>query len=562
MRIKSWQSYLVFYTLLLGAAFLAVNFSQPKTKDEKRIAPLFNDLGKHHHAITTKSPLAQKYFDQGLILTYAFNHPEAIRSFKEAVRLDSTCAMAYWGIALALGPNINSSMDPGAVPEAYAMAQKANLLAAQVSENERGYIQALAQRYSLDSTMARETLDLAYANAMREFSQKFPDDLDAATLFAEALMDLNPWNHWDKEGRPDVNTPEIVTTLEAVLRRNPHHPGANHYYIHAVEASPHPEKALVCADRLGSISPGAGHLVHMPAHIYMRTGRYYEASLANEAAAKADESYITQCNRQGFYPAMYYPHNIHFLWASASMEGRSTVAIDAARKLVASIPLQRFHEFSFLEAFLPTPLFALARFSKWHEILAEPKPAPEFKYTTAIWHYVRGLVFASQGKADEAAAEQAQLLALAQNDTIKNLILFGGSNAAALLDIANHTLAGEVAGARGQIDEMIRELWQAAKLQDALPYIEPPPWYLPIRQVIGQALLKAKRAAEAETTFREDLKQNPFNGWSLRGLEQSLRLQGKREEADGVQEQFKQAWSRADVTAAYLSSCCSSDKPQ
>lgn len=562
MQNERWKPYAAFYAIILIAVFLAKSFNESLPQDRKRIAPLFNDLGAHHHAITTKSLLAQQYFNQGLILTYAFNHPEAIRSFREAARLDSTCAMAYWGIALALGPNINSSMDPGAIPEAYAMAQKAKALAAHVSENERGYIQALAQRYSLDSTIARETLDLAYANAMREFSQKFPDDLDAATLFAEALMDLNPWNHWDKEGRPDANTPEIVATLEAVLNRNPNHPGANHYYIHAVEASPHPEKALACAHRLGGLAPGAGHLVHMPAHIYMRTGRYYEASLANEAAAKADESYITQCNRQGFYPAMYYPHNIHFLWASASMEGRSTVAINAARKLVASIPMQRFREFSFLEAFLPTPLFALARFSKWQEILAEPKPAREFKYTTAIWHYARGLVFASQGKAEEAAAEQAQLLALAQNDTIKNLILFGGSNAAALLDIANHTLAGEIAGARGQIDEMIRALWQAAKLQDALPYIEPPPWYLPIRQVIGQALLRAHRPAEAEITFREDLNQNPLNGWSLQGLEQSLFLQGKSEEAAGVQQQFKEAWSRADVTAAYLSSCCSADKPR
>ena len=544
MKLRSVLLALVPFILTLAL----VSCRSSDSNQEKNTAPLFKDLGNHHHTVTTNSEQAQRYFDQGLTLLYGFNHAEAVRSFREAARLDSTCAMAYWGVAYALGPNINMPMSDAAVPEAYAAAQKALQLAPHARETEQAYIQALAKRYSPEPLADRKPLDQAYADDMREVSQRYPGDLDAAALYAEALLDLSPWDYWTKDGQPKYRITEIISVLESVLARDPNHIGANHFYIHAVEASQNPQKAEAAADRLLNLVPGAGHLVHMPAHIYLRVGRYNDASRANELAAQADESYITQCRVQGFYAAAYYPHNIHFLWAAASMEGRSAVAINAARRLVANAPLELLRQYPFLEEILPTPYFALARFGKWDDLLREPQPPGGFLYTKGMWHYARGVAFAASGKIDSAQVEQAQFQEIAQNDSLKAASFWSGASAGSLLNIASHMLAAELAEARGQKEEEITQLKKAVEIQDQLPYMEPPPWYFPIRQALGAALLDAGRAEEAAAVYKRDLKENPRNGWSLFGLEQSLRAQGKTAEADEVQKRFQEAWGLADVT--------------
>jgi tetratricopeptide (TPR) repeat protein len=508
--------------------------------------PLLEDLGDHRHAISTDTALAQRYFDQGLTLSFGFNHAASVRAFKEAARLDSDCAMCFWGIALALGPNINTPMGPEAAREAHAAIRRAQELASGATQAERAYIDALATRYSNEPLEDRTPLDRAYATAMRQLHQRYPDDVDAATLFAEALMDLNPWNHWSPEGEPAEDTPEIVRTLESVLERDPGHPGANHYYIHAVEASPNPERAVPAADRLGAAVPGAGHLVHMPSHIYIRVGRYNDALEINRRAAAADEEYFAWCRSRGIYRALYYPHNIHFLWAAAIMEGRSEIALTAARKLVSKISEDQVEEYPFVEDFLPTPMFTLARFGRWDQILGEPRPASKHKYTTAIWHYVRGLAYARKAELERASAEHAQLRAIAEQDAMRELEFFGGT-AQKNLRIASHHLAGEIAAHRGNFDSAADELGAAVRLQDSLDYTEPPPWYFPVRQALGAVLLDAGRVGEAEQVYRTDLKQNPRNGWSLFGMAESLRRQGRRDEAAFVERGFSEAWARADV---------------
>jgi tetratricopeptide (TPR) repeat protein len=520
---------------------------------EADVTPLNGCLGSHHHPITTDSELAQRYFDEGLILALGFNHEEAIRSFKDALKLDPECAMCYWGIAYALGPNINAPMDNAVVPEAYQATQKALELAPQASEAEQAYIEALSKRYAAEPVADRVPLDMAYAEAMREVTQSYPDDLDAATLFAEALMDLSPWNYWTPEGEPTEYTNEIVTTLESVMERNPNHPGANHFYIHATEASQQPERAIPSAERLEFLVPGAGHLVHMPAHAYWRVGRYHDAARINERAIYTDESHT---HVQGtpdqpvpsFYAVAYYPHNIHFLFAAAHMEGRSELALEAARQLVKRVPEAAFQQFPPLEDFKPMPLFALARFGRWDEILQEPQPAQENRYTTGIWHWARGLAYTRQGELDKAEAEYQALAELAQEPAMAELILWSFSPASSMLEIASHVLAGELAGARGETDRMITELEAAVKVQDGLGYMEPPAWFYPVRHNLGAALLEAGRAEEAEAVYREDLKQYPNNGWSLFGLAESLRAQDKTAEATEVQQRFDLAWQYADVT--------------
>jgi tetratricopeptide (TPR) repeat protein len=507
---------------------------------------LFKNLGTHHHPVTTSSPKAQQYFDQGLRLVYAFNHDEATRAFKEAARLDPNCAMAYWGIALTLGPNYNLPTDQERAKAAYEATQKALSLASQVSEPERAYIEAIAKRYAATLDGDRKALDIAYADAMREVSKRYPDDLDAATLFAESLMNLRPWDLWTLDGQPQPGTEEIVSTLELVLKRNPNHPGAIHYYIHAVEASSQPGRAAPYADRLAKLTPGAGHLVHMPSHTYMRVGRYKDAAESNARAAAVDENYIEKHNVQGVYRMMYYPHNVHFLWAASCMEGRSAVALQAARKVADKAPAEMIREMPPLEFLPPTPLFTLIRFGKWQEILQEPQPPADLKYTTGVWHYARGRAFAATEKLDEAGREQANIEAIA-TALPPDFKLGENTPANTLLRIASNTLAGEIAARRGQTDEAIRFLEEAVRLQDGLPYTEPPPWYYPVRQSLGAVLLAAGRAAEAEAVYREDLKRNPENGWSLYGLAQSLRAQKKMKEAAAVEKRFRKAWARADV---------------
>ena len=516
----------------------------PAPAEQKAI--LFDDLGTHRHPVSARVPEAQQYFDQGLRLVWAFNHDEATRAFTEAARLDPDCAMAWWGIALAAGPNYNDPGNPERDRRAYEALRNALALERKVSAQERAYIEALSKRYTKEPPPDRKALDVAYADAMREVMRRYPDDLDAATLFAEAMMDLRPWDLWSRDGEPRPGTEEIVATLESVLKRDPEHPGANHYYIHAVEASMHPERGVPSADRLRGLVPGAGHLVHMPSHIYMRVGRYGDAVAANERAVAVDRAYIARAKPDGLYPMMYYPHNLDFLWSAASMEGRSGDTIRVARELAAVSSPEMARQMADAEPPLVAPLFALARFGRWNEILREPDPPADLHYARAIRHYARGLAFTRLGRPRDAASEHAALDAevKAIPPERKFVQVLPARDIAAL---AGTVLAGEAAAARGRTDEAIRQLENAVRMQDELPYMEPPPWYFPVRQSLGAVLLKANRAAAAEAVYREDLRRNPENGWSLHGLAESLRAQGKPTEAAGVEQRLRKAWTRADV---------------
>lgn len=542
-----------FYSLVLVACIsLAVSPGPAQHTDSKPIssgeAPLFGDLGNYHHAVTTKSPAAQEYFDQGLRLMYGFNHDEAILSFKEAAKLDPDCAMAYWGIALAHGPNYNAQMDAEGGKASLEALRKAQGLAPKASEPERAYIEALAKRYSDDPKADRKALDKAYADAMRELAKRYPDDADAATLFAESMMDLRPWDLWSHEGEAQPGTLEILSTLEDVLAKHPNHPGANHFYVHATEASPHPEKGSAAADRLGKLMPGAGHMVHMPAHTYIRTGRYNDAAAANERAIKVDQNYIKMRQPAGMYPLMYYPHNIHFLWSAASFEGRSAEAIKSARDLVKQVPPESVAKMPMVEYFVPTPYFALVRFGKWDEMLKEPAPPESLKYSTGMWHYARGMAFSAKGNAKEAG-EELKVLQASAEATPKELAV-GLNSASALLDLAGKLLSASIASRSDKHDEAIATLQAATKVEEALKYEEPPAWYQPVEDVLGAELLKAGRAPEAEAAFRASLKVYPESGWALFGLVQSLEAQKKTADAKAAQKDFKKAWSHADVKLA------------
>lgn len=515
-------------------------------------APLFEGMGDYHRPITTNDAGAQRYFDQGMVLAFGFNHAEAIRSFRAAQRLDPDCAMCFWGEALATGPNINVTsggraiMSPESRVAAHAAAQKALSLADRVAPVERALIEAQAVRYDGSETSDRDPLDRAYAEAMRSVVQRFPDDDDAAAMYAEAWMNTMPWNYWSDDGQPRPETVEVIDALERIIARSPRHPLALHLYIHAVEASSDPGRAETAADTLLTLVPGSGHLVHMPAHTYWRVGRYHDAAEANVRAAAVDEQYIAQCNAQGFYPALYYPHNIHFLWAASSMEGRSAVAIDAARRVAANVRIEQMREFPTVEFFRTIPLLALTQFGRWDEILAEPMPDASLRYATAIAHYARGVALARKGDLAAAHRERDQLVPL--RDTTE--ILFLDTNdypAVTLLQIADALLEGEIAMAAGSVDAAVGHFERAVALQDGLPYMEPPFWYYPTRQSLGAALLAAGRAGEAEAVYRRELEDYPHNGWSMFGLAESLAAQGRTDEAAEVREMFAHVWARADV---------------
>lgn len=553
------------YTCLLATAILmsvglitgSIKASQENSVDDVRsaslpgqIAPRLQNLGNHKFPVTTNSVRAQIFINQAVMLTYGFNHAEAYRSFREAARLDPDCAMAYWGMALVLGPNINMAMPAEAEPKAYELIQKALALGKNASPKERAYIDALTVRYMNAEKPDRSALDLAYAEAMLDLHRRYPEDLDAATLYAEAVMDLRPWNYWTRDGQPYPKTREVLRVLELVLERNPNHPGAIHYYIHTVEYA-RPELAESGAERLRHLAPGAGHLVHMPSHIFRRIGRYHEASKSNEDAIAADENYITQCRAQGVYPLAYYPHNIHFLWDSATMEGRSHVAIEAARKSSSAIPEEAWREIPLLHQFLVAPLFAYTRFGEWDLILSEPRPSQDSPFWTGVWHYARAMAFAAKGRLDAAGRELDSLDLIAGDTSLEGLrVTFSRNGAKAILEIAREVVAGELAAKMGDYDQAIARLHRATLLEDNLIYNEPPDWHVPVRQSLGAILLEAGRPAEAEAVYWQDLDQNRENGWSLYGLMQSLREQGKTEEAVVAENRFKRAWEKADVELA------------
>ena len=507
--------------------------------------PLFENLGTLHHPITTRSREAQRYFDQGLRLIYAFNHEEAIRALEEAARLDPSAAMAYWGIALALGPNINAGMDKINERRAWEALQKARSYSAHVTPPEQAYITAIGKRYSLKGP-TRTVLDKAYAVAMRALWKQYPEDPDAGVLLAEALMDLHPWDLWAINGKPKSGTEELVSTLETVLARAPNHPGACHYYIHAMEASPTPERALPCAERLPALMPGAGHLVHMPAHIHMRLGHYHEAAEQNAQATEIDRHYLAGRSSTGDEAEGYYQHNLHFLWASLLMEGRSAEAMKVARQLTRTMTEADIRRDSSQELYLPVPLWTMIRFGQWEALLHELPPPNTFRLKQAVWRLGRGMALGASGRVPGAEGEHAALATLAKR--------FARNKTAderterALIQIAERLLAGEIAVHHKQYDAAITALREAIKLEDALPYSEPPFWTLPVRHYLGVVLQKAGRAQEAESVYRADLIKNPHNGWAEYGLMQSLRAQRKDREANEVEKQWKRAWAHADVT--------------
>jgi tetratricopeptide (TPR) repeat protein len=510
------------------------------------LAPRLQNLGRHTFPVSTKSERAQLFINQGLNLAYGFNHAEAGRAFREAARLDPDCAMAFWGQALVLGPNINAPMDANDEPRAHELLQKAVSLKANASAREQAYINALAKRYT-GKADDRAANDKAYADAMRQVHEQFPDDLDAAALFAESLMDLRPWDYWTRDGRPYPGTEEIEKSLQSVLDRNPNHPGAVHFWIHLMEPVM-PERAEAAADRLRTLVPGAGHLVHMPSHIYVRVGRYRDAVQANVRATGADEDYITECRIQGFYPVSYYPHNIHFLWFAETMLGRSAPAIQDARKVASKLPPDALKEAPLLQFFAAVPYQALVRFGKWDEILKEPSPAFDGPLVMGLWHFARGMAFSAKGDFDKAATELDAVRKLASNPEVAKTILWSPNSVGKILNISVAVLEGDMAARKGDYDHAVASLSKAVRLEDGLAYIEPPDWGLPTRHVLGAVLLEAGRAEEAETVYWEDLRRNPESGWALLGLTQSLRAQKKDEALAAIEKRFKRAWPDADVT--------------
>lgn len=506
--------------------------------------PLFDNLGSLHHPITTRSQEAQRYFDQGLRLVYAFHHEEAIRAFEEAARRDPSAAMAHWGIALALGPNINAGMDKTDERRAWEALQKARSYSGNVTPAEQAYIHAVSKRYSLKGP-TRAALDKAYADGMRVLWKQFPEDPDAGALFAEALMDLHPWDLWTVNGKPKSGTEEIVSTLEAVLAGAPNHPGACHYYIHAVEASSTPERALACAERLPGLMPGAAHLVHMPAHIHMRLGRYHEAAEHNTRAADIDRRYLAGRASTGEEAEGYYRHNLHFLWASLIMEGRSAEAMKVARQLMGTMTEAQVRQDSSQESYLPVPLWTMIRFGRWESLLQELPPPNIFRLKQAVWRLGRGMALVASGRVPGAEGEHAALTVLAKrfarNRTNEE------RTERALIQIAERLLAGEIAVHHKHYDAAVTALREAVTLEDALPYSEPPFWPIPVRHYLGVALQKAGQIQEAESVYRADLIKHPHNGWAEYGLMQSLRAQRKDREANEAEKQWKRAWAHADV---------------
>jgi tetratricopeptide (TPR) repeat protein len=518
--------------------------SQQRSPD--RVAndpPLYKNLGALHFAITTAKPQAQRYFDQGLRLTYAFNHAEAIRAYRAAQRLDPQCAMCFWGEALAFGPNINLPMPPEANEPALAALRRAQALRQHAGARERGLIDALAKRYSAEPGAERAALDAAYAEAMGQLAQRYPKDQDIAVLYAESLMNLSPWDYWEAGGaKPKGKTAELVSTLERVLKANPSHPGAIHYYIHTVEASTDPKRAERYAEKLGKLMPGAGHIVHMPAHIYYRVGRYQDSLAANRQAVAVDESYIAAQKPEGIYPQGYYPHNVHFLMVSAQMAGDGDTAIKAADKLSAVVSDDAAREFALAQPVKAAPYFAHAQFGKPEAILKLSGPGAGLPYVEGMWHYARGVAYAMQGDTTKAAQESDAIGQLRSSGdfTKLNEALVPAQD---VLQIAQLVVDGRIAQAKGDLPAAISRFEQAVALEDKLAYMEPPYWYYPLRQSLGALKLMNGDVDGAEQAFRASLAKTPNNGWSLYGLAEVYRKRGDDTGLAAAKELFAKSWA-------------------
>ena len=503
---------------------------------------LVTGLGDLHHPVSTKNPEAQKFFDQGLRFIYAFNHDEAARSFQHAAELDPKLAMAYWGVAEAVGPNYNDPADPDRYKRAHDAVQKAVDLSSTASASEQAYIQAMAKRFPADPNSDLKKAAEDYRDTMRELSRQFPDDLDAATLFAESGMNLHPWGLWHQDGTPEAGTDEIVSTLESVLKRDPNHLGAIHYYIHAVEASNNPERALAGANRLAALAPNAGHIVHMPAHIYIRTGDYDAAVKTNQKAAEVDRAYIKETGAQGIYPMMYYSHNLHFVAMCGAMNGRYADARKNADLLVANVG-PHVKDMPPLEGFMTIPVAVEIRFHHWNEILKMPAPDSSMKTATVFWHFGRGLALAGTGKIADAEAEY-KIVSEAEAATPPDVIFQMPINNKAkdIMKIAENVLGAKIAIAKKDNASAVSLLRDAVAIQDKLNYGEPPDWFYPVRENLGGVLLMTGDSAGAEKVFRDDLDRNPRNPRSLFGLQQSLLQQKRTYDAGFVQKQFDASW--------------------
>jgi tetratricopeptide (TPR) repeat protein len=529
--------------LLSTTVFAQQPDMQMKMSPAEKPVTLMAGLGSLHHPVSTSQPEAQRFFDQGLSLVFAFNHDEAVRSFRQAAELDPQIAMAWWGVALALGPNINQDVDLVREQAAADAAQKARALAQDKPDIERAYVEALSKRYSVDPKADLRKLSVDYKNAMGELSKKYPDDLDAAVLYAESAMDLRPWQLWSADGKPAEGTEEIIAVLESVLRRNPNHPGAIHYYIHTVEASTNPDRALAYAPKLPQLMPMAGHLVHMPAHIYERVGDYQAAARSNAEAAAADEAYFKATGAQGFY-SMYDAHNLDFLAIAHSMQGRYRDALDASTKLV-DFTRPMVKDMPMFEPILAKSILMWERFNHWDEIMKQPQPQASWSSTLAIWHWARGMAFARRGDFGNAQSEQKAFL-----DTAKSVPAGSMSSlnpTSKILSIADDALRARIAEAKHDNKSALEFFNKGVSDEDALAYDEPPQWFHPVRESLGGFLLRRGKYAEAEKVFRADLERNRHSGRSLFGLMESLKGQKKTADAAISQREFETAWKNADT---------------
>ena len=515
---------------------------------EDNVAPLLDGLDVLNYPVTTSNPKAQQYFNQGLVLAYGFNHAEAARSFYYATRLDPECAMCYWGFAYVLGPNYNAGMEPDNYSRAYAAVQKAKELSAKATEKERALIDALQRRYVAEPVEDRRDLDVDYSQAMKDLYEKYDEDPEIAALYAESVMDLYPWNLYDKDGEPKEWTPTVLMLLEKVMKDYPNHPGAHHFYIHATEASNNPEKALVSAKKFDDgLVPGAGHLVHMPSHTYIQTGDYHKGSLANIEAVKIDSAYVTTCHAQGAYPLVYYPHNYHFLAATATLEGNSNWALMGADKLAERIHPDIMEEpgWSTLQHFYMIPYFVEVKFGEWDRILAREQQ--DLLYPEAISRYARGMAYLGKKDIPKAKAELEKLEVLAQDERLKDLTIWQINSLETIVDIARKVLKGEILASEGNYHESIELLTQAVALEDGLNFQEPPDWFFSVRHTLGAVQIEAGDYADAVKTFEEDLKVLPKNGWAQHGLRLAYQNLNDREMVNQLDEDLARSWATADV---------------
>ena len=518
--------------------------------NDGNLSPLFEGLDVYNYSISTKSEKAQKYFNQGFILNYGFNHAEASRSFRQAIYSDPECAMCYWGLAYVLGPNYNAPMDPEVLGSANEALNSARMYLYKASPKEKSLIEALSKRYPKNKDDDPAPYYEAYAEAMRNVAKKYPEDVDITVMTAESLMNLHPWDMFTKEGEMQPWTPEIIDLLEAALSKTPDHPQAMHLYIHAVESSLNPERATQYANTLRLRVPGSGHLLHMPSHLYINTGNYHEGTLANERAVIVDSTYVESCHEAGIYPLSYYPHNWHFLAACAALEGKGERALEASRYManyVVDKNLMYESSWATLQHFYMIPSYIMVKFADWDEIKKEPKPDAELIYPTAVWHYAQGMAAAATNDIPDAELHLENIREIQKDTILKELTVFGINNFADLTYIAEQVLAGEIAKQKGDLQKAIDHLKKAVAKEDELAYNEPPDWFFSVRHLLGDVYLKAGQYAEAERVYKEDLKEFKENGWALKGLQLSLEKQNKTNEAEAVKKRYEKAWQWADT---------------